>query len=447
MLLHHNSGTSQWFGADEIMDPDVILSEEDKKKIVDNLCERVRKQRPSRKDTKKVLEQFFQSQGRAWSSADSSTCRDFKPGVSRDAIMPTCASCGYRKIDTGMKLRYCLVKLEDLEILKLNKEEADEHRARICEPSYNPTLPCDDSGRAKLFELWKLYGIYPQVPNAKEYYHLHPEFVKSISRQEEEDNESDSDSDSDRDYGVEKTCMAAMICDQCHTSIKRGKLPAYSLANGVDHGVAHRIGLEPLSVIELHILSLVRTYIQIIKIETNTGRQRDHTQSSLRGNCIHFPHDSPSVLCKVLEVENMASDICIQFAGSKGEYDHLFRRLHDMDSAHVMGRAYNLYAWYSVLRVVNRLYADEPEPPVLNELQKQLKEVNRILVGDAIKTFDDALVENRMIQSDDVAQIRTTSQSTALHEMDRDSSSGEEVRRRQLLDVHSQVSAFFSFSF
>ena len=137
----------------------------------------------------------------------------------------------------------------------------------------------------------------------------------------------------------------------------------------------------------------------------------------------------------------MASDICIQFAGSKGEYDHLFRRLHDMDSAHVMGRAFNLYTWYSVLRVVNRLYKDEPEPPPLSELQRRLKEVNHTLIGDAIKTFDDALVENRMIQSDDVAQIRTTSQSTALHDTNLDCSSGLEVRR-QLLAVHGQVSAF-----
>ena len=112
-----------------------------------------------------------------------------------------------------------------------------------------------------------------------------------------------------------------------------------------------------------------------------------------------------------------------------------------MDSAHVMGRAFNLYTWYSVLRVVNRLYEDEPEPPPLTELQRRLKEVNRTLMGEAIKTFDDALVENRMIQSDDVAQIRTTSQSTAVHETNLHCGSGEEVRR-QPLAVHGQVSAF-----
>ena len=69
MPVHHNSDTSQWMGADKLVDPDVILSKEEKKKIVDDLCERVRRQRPSSKDIKKVLEKFFRSQGRGWSLA------------------------------------------------------------------------------------------------------------------------------------------------------------------------------------------------------------------------------------------------------------------------------------------------------------------------------------------------------------------------------------------
>ena len=168
MLVHYNSGTYQWRGADRLMDPDVTLTEEEKKLIVDDLCKRVRRQHPSRKNIKKVLEKFFRSQGRGWSSADSSRCRDFRPGVSRDAAIPTCACCGYRKMDTDTKLRYCLVKLEDLNILKLSKEETEEHKARISDPIYNPMLPCDNVGGTKLFELWKLYGIYPQVANANE---------------------------------------------------------------------------------------------------------------------------------------------------------------------------------------------------------------------------------------------------------------------------------------
>ena len=64
MLFHYNSGTCQWRGADRLMDPDVTLTEEEKKVIVDDLCERFRWQRPSSKDIKKVLEKFFRSQGR-----------------------------------------------------------------------------------------------------------------------------------------------------------------------------------------------------------------------------------------------------------------------------------------------------------------------------------------------------------------------------------------------
>ena len=89
--------------------------------------------------------------------------------------------------------------------------------------------------------------------------------------------------------------------------------------------------------------------MQVVKIETNTGRQRKHTQCALKGNYIHFPNDSPSVLSDVLQSDNMTSDICVHLAGSKGEYDQLYRHLMVTSSAHVMGQAFNLYTWYSVL--------------------------------------------------------------------------------------------------
>ena len=61
-----------------------------------------------------------------------------------------------------------------------------------------------------------------------------------------------------------------------------------------------------------------------------------------------------------------------------------------------MGRAYNLYAWYSVLKVVNKLYKDQPAP--FAEFQSRLEEVNKDVLENALKTFDDSLVENNDIQ-------------------------------------------------
>ena len=63
-----------------------------------------------------------------------------------------------------------------------------------------------------------------------------------------------------------------------------------------------------------------------------------------------------------------------------------------------MGRAYNLYAWYSVLKVVNKLYEDQPDPPPFAEFQSRLEEVNKDILESALKTFDDSLVENNDIQ-------------------------------------------------
>ena len=63
-----------------------------------------------------------------------------------------------------------------------------------------------------------------------------------------------------------------------------------------------------------------------------------------------------------------------------------------------MGQAYDLYTWYSVLKVVNKLYEDQPDPPLFVEFQSRLEEVNKDILESALKTFDDSLVENNDIQ-------------------------------------------------
>ena len=55
----HNSGHHLWRKADLLTDPDVILTKEEHEESVDILCECVRKQHPSSKDVKNVLEKFF----------------------------------------------------------------------------------------------------------------------------------------------------------------------------------------------------------------------------------------------------------------------------------------------------------------------------------------------------------------------------------------------------
>ena len=63
-----------------------------------------------------------------------------------------------------------------------------------------------------------------------------------------------------------------------------------------------------------------------------------------------------------------------------------------------MGRAYNLYTWYSVPKLINKLYGDQPDPPPFAEFQSRLDEVNKDVLESALKTFDDSLVKNNDIQ-------------------------------------------------
>ena len=107
---------------------------------------------------------------------------------------------------------------------------------------YNLTLPTDDQGGEKDFEVWKVYSIWPQVADCRElglilneYYHLHPEFV---DKEELEHNQNNP-------LQVQQL-YSAMICEKCLSHIRKNKDPPMSLCEGVDFGCPWRIGLEPL---------------------------------------------------------------------------------------------------------------------------------------------------------------------------------------------------------
>ena len=73
-----------------------------------------------------------------------------------------------------------------------------------------------------------------------DYYHLHPEIV-----------ETKSDGDG---YEVK-------LCTSCTASIKKNEDPPLSIKAGVDFGLYHRIGLEPLSLAERNIISTYKHYL------------------------------------------------------------------------------------------------------------------------------------------------------------------------------------------
>ena len=137
------------------------------------------------------------------------------------------------------------------------------------------------------------------------YCYLYPEFVEKVS--------------SVHNTTGAGTTFCVRICTNCCTSLdnkdSNNKEEDKCVAPGdsddaasvpqfffikIDFGCYHQVGLEPLSVMDCHIISKYRLYSQIINIESNTDRQTEHSQSSLKGCCILFDHDSPRIAKYIL---------------------------------------------------------------------------------------------------------------------------------------------------
>ena len=341
---------------------------------------------------------------------------------------------------------------EGLDVLKLNEYEWKVHQDRIQVDDQNPLkLPVDKDGNTKEFKTSKVYSIWPQdedlikdldkylnkaegsrnyqdclfednpcgercrpsdpITGKKlcttqhgkraKYFHLHPEFV-------EEYKEDDG-----------KIGFKVMLCGDCHRSVtkkneKTGdpepEIPGLSIASGVDFGDLRRVGLTPLTLRERNIISKVRHYINIIKIEAVRGT---NAHSSIKGCGIMFDHDSPQVVKKLLTPESINGDVHLQFVNHKGEYDRLIARV--TKGANVSGRAHVIYQWLGVLGRISKWYKGDKELqrlPPFNEFKQTMDACNKALVAQAELIEDEELEKQVDIARDDYASVRGTTTSS-----------------------------------
>ena len=134
--------------------------------------------------------------------------------------------------------------------------------------------------------------------------------------------------------------------------------------------------------IECHIISRVRLYAQVIKIESNSGRQREHTQCCLKGCCIVFDHESPRVCVDLLSASNITKDICVHFVGPQGQRDTLLQQTRHIKPTHLFARAFVVYQWMSALKMINQQYLLEPElPPFLSSIKVSKSRSTHLLIA------------------------------------------------------------------
>jgi len=270
-------------------------------------------------------------------------------------------------------------------------------------------IPCNDNGDTKEVELWRLRSVWPakkpeeleeEKDNLPEYMfdkegnpvylHLHPEFVR------------------EEIVPGEKNRYYATICSYCKKSLDSNKSPWRSIVSGVDFGDGNRIGLEPLTERERQMVSKVRHFLLVVKIESNTAdgeRVIERGQSAVKGCGIYFNHDSPRVVSDLLSEDSMNGDVSLQFVGPEGEYDALAKKV--LGSANVEGRAWVVCQWLKVLQEVNCHYQYDDKLPEFEEVKAKIKAANEALVSDAEFVSDDSVVRETEIAKDDARHIRT----------------------------------------
>ena len=131
----------------------------DNPKEYNELRDQIRAQYITPQKQKELAEKFLLSQGRGceW-AGDNGGKKMFANGKSRDAPIFGCACCGFRSKD--YKDEYTKEPLSELSMLKLNEEEKEEHLHRM--KHFNVDLPSDNTGTLEMFNLWKIWSIWPQ---------------------------------------------------------------------------------------------------------------------------------------------------------------------------------------------------------------------------------------------------------------------------------------------
>ena len=320
-------------------------------------------------------------------------------GVNNIPSLISCGCCGIREFMRGMDktnsrerggIRYKVKKVRTLNLLKYSEKDDKSLREKIDRGSL--MIPIDNSDSLK--EINPEYAIsyfYDNGTNTN--YHLHREFVTF-------------DSNGEPFVTLCLDCSNSLFPkESSQTSKNTPKKPKLSIAAGYDFGDFNRLGLTEPNKFEVCILSKVRRFITIIKIQDNMGQRRDYTQQTLKGHAIIFDHDAPVVTSNVIDgFKSIDKSFRLQLICDDNKRDILVEKI--MGSSVLLGRPFVIRQWLLILKRINILYQhdDIPHISTINELTQ---EANAYVLQNIIATHDEQDILNELKEGDDVAQVRS----------------------------------------
>ena len=388
MMFHSNAGNCRFSDVVKLDDENEDVRERATKRLIQEVKEEVL----TKEEYEELMSQFFKETGRGGYGG-------YQFPASLDAKISSCGCCGVKEVDRNRKKPFKEISLADLDILKLDTEDADTFMEGKMKPAVQ--LPCDDQGTLKSFKWHLAYDIFDDNTGSNDKFWLIPDLVHQIDKV---------------DGGQEP---ATYLCHDCHKDLVKPKkqedivIPDFCVKN-VSFGSWRRVGLQEPNLMERLMIAKVRHHFRIVKIVANAGGKAnlvDHTHSAIRGHSILFNHDAPDIAAQALwSIESLKQCIKLHFVGPSGKMDWLMKNT--INSTVLNARPHVLLQWFSFLRELHTDYKNDTEPlPTFEQLKTQLIGVKKAICDDAFLSCDEAAVSKERITGDDVAGVRLSAAS------------------------------------
>ena len=115
-----------------------------------------------------------------------------------------------------------------------------------------------------------------------------------------------------------KKYFKTYLCSYCYSDIRKNIIPKFSIANGHDYGDYRRLkNLQPLTIVEKHLINYNRMYGSILKLEDGENRQ-------LIGNIITFEQNGPdkcSEQFNLPDVSGITEVLQVAFLGTTKDFE------------------------------------------------------------------------------------------------------------------------------
>ena len=364
MLWHANSGMTRY---DDLGDLDEVSNRE-------KFLRMLKSEMLTLEEQDSLLQDFLRQHGRT--NVDAS-------GFADCSIL-ACGACG-RKDAQRNGIDYKKYELSKLDAFILTDEDFLEYLIHYDSPPLMLSLDGTSSLQAvhtyKARSIWFEGGV---LSDESVCYNLHPELV---------------------DYDSKHGKYYTYFCKTCgNTWEDHQTFNDLSIAAGIDFGDYQRLGLTKPNAFERAIISKIRHYYHIIKIQSNNIKT-DYSRNALKGHSIMFKHDAPQKAASLLEdwdVSNFSDYLKLHFFSRTCNIDRLIQRT--LGTSTILARAYVVHQWLSVLKKINVLHENDTVPD-LEDLNGKIKIINDKLIEQAMRTTNEQVVKHEHSVGDDVAQV------------------------------------------